>query len=64
MPILDGAGGWAAGWAQFAECKEKDTEFPGLTRQLAQELGIPVKWHIPPRANKLRPDLLGLVGAA
>jgi hypothetical protein len=64
MPILDGAGGWAAGWAQFAECKEKDTEFPGLTRQLAQELGIPVKWHIPPRANKLRPDLLGLVGTA
>jgi hypothetical protein len=64
MPILDGACGWAAGWAQFAECKEKYTEFPGLTRQLAQELGIPVKWHIPPRSNKLRPDLLGLVGAA
>jgi hypothetical protein len=62
MPIRCGDFGWHRTWEQFAECKVKDQEFPSLTRAIAMELGTPVKWHIPPRANKPRPDLLGLVG--
>jgi len=62
MPIRCGDFGWHRTWEQFAECKVKDQEFPSLTRAIAMERGTPVKWHIPPRANKPRPDLLGLVG--
>ena len=53
-------GGWEV-WEQFDECKEKDKEFPPLTRALAKELGSPVRWIIPTRSNKLRPDLLGML---
>lgn len=50
------AGGWPV-WQQFAECKDKNKEFPALTREIAAEIGVSIRWFVPPRAKTLFPDI-------
>ena len=53
-------GGWEV-WEQYAACKDKKKEFPCLSRELAQSIGKPVRWHTPPRCATVRPDLLPVI---
>jgi hypothetical protein len=53
-------GGWPV-WDEYARCKDKNFEFPPITREQALQLGELVKWHIPARSTNPRPDLLGIV---
>jgi hypothetical protein len=53
-------GGWPV-WEEYARCKDKKQEFPAISREEALAMGTPVKWHIPARSKKLRPDLLSIV---
>lgn len=53
-------GGWPV-WEDYAKCKDKNFEFPPITREQALQLGDRVRWHIPARSTNPRPDLLRIV---